>query len=86
MPPLKRLFEVCKFVLLCFALMLVNGFSESPYSYRDSDAQDLSGQIRKQSEWAQAHGGFADIWRAQWEPEGGASFPVRIFSCFCFVH
>ncbi|KAF8479847.1 kinase-like domain-containing protein [Gautieria morchelliformis] len=55
-----------------------SSFRESPYSYRDPDARDLSGQIRKLSEWPQAHGGFADIWRAQWEPEDGASFPVAV--------
>ena len=52
---------------------------ESPYRYRESNAQDLSGQIHKQSEWPAAHGGYADIWKAQWERDGGPPLHVCIF-------
>jgi len=53
-------------------------FRESPYRYRESDAQDLSGQIHKQTEWAAAHGGYADIWRAVWVRDCGVSLQVAV--------
>ncbi|KAF8581778.1 kinase-like protein [Ramaria rubella] len=52
-------------------------FRESPYKYRDSDAKDLSGQVQRLGQWAEANGGFADIWRANWNSDTG-SFSVAV--------
>lgn len=64
----------------CFGLVLTHDLLESPYRYRDSDAQDLSGQICKMGDWADAHGGYADIWRAQWKRDVGISLHVSLLS------
>ncbi|GJJ16117.1 hypothetical protein Clacol_010397 [Clathrus columnatus] len=51
-------------------------FRESPYRYRDSDAEDLTGQVKKLGQWAYAHGGCADIWQAVWQ--NGTTPPVQV--------
>lgn len=53
-------------------------FRESPYSYRDSDAEDLTGQIERVGNWAHAHGGCADIWQAVWHNDSAQTIRVAV--------
>lgn len=69
-----------KFICLVFFCVSVQAlFVESPYRYRDTDAENLTGQVQKIGQWAHAHGGCADIWRAVWQNE--SSQPIHVSKC-----